>query len=112
MDLEPHIVVPAQHTFTGVYPYPNTDRTLSGPGMLGQRALNLSGGSGCVTSTDKDEKEAVSPLSNLDPTGLGYGLPKQMSVSFQNFPVSCTKPLNKPGGAFDVCKDEGNRPCR
>ena len=77
-----------------------------------QRALNLSSGSGCVTSADKDEKEAVSSLSHLDPAGFGYHLPQQTGVGFKNFPVSGTKSLNKPSGTFDVCKDESHSPRR
>ena len=74
MDFEPHIVVTTKHTFAGVYPYTHTNRALRGPGVLGQRALYLSSGLDGVTSANKDKKEAVSPLSYLDPSGFGYCL--------------------------------------
>jgi hypothetical protein len=111
MDLQTHIVVTAQDSFTTVYPYPHTNHTFRGPRVFGQGTLDPRSGFCCVTRANKNEKEAVSPLSHFDPPRFAYYLSKKTGMGFKHFPVPGTKTLYQSSGALYVCEDKGHGTC-
>jgi len=104
-----YIVVPAKNAFacmqSHAYPYRPPGR----PGVLSQGSLSPSARPQRLYRAGKYEEEAIPALSNLYSPLSGNHLPEQLGMRCEDLEVGCAQSLHKPGGAFNVGKQKGNR---